>query len=96
MFIFSNYISCIIKCYLYLEVFFSHILKSKVAKTQETKINVFILQKENFCSKETNKAVRNKGTDLYKVVDNRKSLKLEIQDEKALERKSIQGKAKTS
>lgn len=67
-----------------------------MAKWQETKITAFILQKENFCSKETSKAVRYKDTDLYKVVDNMKSLKLEIQDEKEIERKFIQGKAKTS
>lgn len=40
--------------------------------------------------------MRNKDTDLYKVVNNMKSLKLDIQDEKAIERNYIQGKAKTS
>lgn len=38
--------------------------------------------------------MRNKDADLYKVV-NMKSLKLELQDEKEIERNCIQGKAKT-
>lgn len=40
--------------------------------------------------------MRNKDTDLYEVVNNMKSLKLEIQDKKAIERNCIQGKAKAS
>lgn len=38
--------------------------------------------------------MRNKDVDLYKVV-NMKSLKLELQEEKATERNCIQGKEKT-